>query len=267
MNTPSRFHLAQVNIAVGRGTVDQPVMAGFVAQLDRINALAEQSPGFVWRMKDGEPAAQYMAAYDGPTVIVNLSVWQDVDALAAYSYHSAHAEVLRRRRQWFERMNGPHLALWWIPACRLPTVAEATARLQHLARHGPGPAAFTLKERWPPPLHAEMNYHRRRFVTVQPSDTGDAGAGTQFEYQQTGAQVRGTYRGPGVLDGTLVATATQDGVLDMSYRHCTVNGAMREGVCTSLPRLEEGGRVSLFESWRWSAPRTGWGVCELGELR
>ena len=144
-------HLAQINIGRLRGPLGSAVVAGFEAGLDAMNALAEASPGFVWRLQDEGGDATQIALYDDPLVIVNVSVWESVDALRAYAYDTAHRDFLRRRREWFERMDEPHLALWWVPAGHLPTGAEARDRLAHLAAHGPSARAFTFVDVPPPP--------------------------------------------------------------------------------------------------------------------
>ena len=145
------IHLAQLNVARMLGAIDSPVMAEFVAQLDAINALAERSPGFVWRLKTEDGDATAVRPYDDDRIIVNLTVWESVDALRDYVYRSDHVEVMRRRREWFARMAEAYVVLWWVPAGHVPTVAEAVARLDALRRDGPSPAAFTFRAPFPPP--------------------------------------------------------------------------------------------------------------------
>lgn len=140
-----RFHLAQVNVARMMASLDDPAMADFVAQIARVNAEADGSPGFVWRLQTPEGDSTGVRAYADSRVLVNLSVWQDLESLFAYTYRSGHVEPFRARRQWFEPFDGAHLALWWIPAGTLPTLEEARARLDQLDREGPTPAAFTFK--------------------------------------------------------------------------------------------------------------------------
>ena len=144
-------HLAQVNIARTRAPLDSPVMADFVNALDRINVLAETSPGFVWRLQTEAGNATEVQAYDDPRIIFNLSVWDSVAALKDYVYRSMHGEFFSRRDAWFEKMGTPHLAMWWIPAGSIPGVAEAKERLQHLARHGETAQAFTFRKIHQPP--------------------------------------------------------------------------------------------------------------------
>jgi len=145
-------HLAQLNIALAKAPLDDPLLADFMAQLDAVNALAESTPGFVWRLKSDSGNATDIRAFDDPRMIVNMSVWDSVDALFAFTYKTAHAKVMNRRKEWFEPLPGPHMALWWIPVGTRPTVDEAKQRLDHLDTHGPTAAAFTFKVRFPPPV-------------------------------------------------------------------------------------------------------------------
>jgi heme-degrading monooxygenase HmoA len=142
--TDTAFHLAQVNIGRVRGEMTDPVMAEFVAQLPEINALADASPGFIWRFQTEDGNATALRPYDDARVLINFSVWADLPALRAYVFSSAHAAVMRRRREWFERFDGVYLALWWVPAGYRPSVAEAVARIAHLERHGPTAFAFSF---------------------------------------------------------------------------------------------------------------------------
>ena len=146
----SRFHLAQINIGRMRGPLDGPVMAGFMARLDDLNALAERSPGFVWRMQGEEGNNTYLRPYEDERIIVNMSVWESIDDLRAYVYNTAHAELLKRRREWFDKFESAMLALWWIPAGHIPTVEEAKERLAAIEADGPTPFAFTFRTTFPP---------------------------------------------------------------------------------------------------------------------
>ena len=147
------FHLAQVNIARMKEPLDAPSMASFVARLDEINALADKADGFVWRLQTPEGNATYVRAYDDDMILVNLSVWESVEALKTYVYRSAHAELLRDRRQWFEHFDGSYVAMWWVPAGHVPDVSEAKERLEYLEKNGPSERAFTFKS-----VHAPGNY-------------------------------------------------------------------------------------------------------------
>ena len=146
----SNYHIAELNVAQLKAPLDSPELKDFVDNLDRINELAEQSPGFVWRLKgDGNDATSLRPL--GDNVLVNMSVWRDANALRDYVYKTGHVEIMRRRREWFERPTGSPFALWWVPEGHEPTVAEAVARLQHLHEHGPSAEAFTFGEAFSAP--------------------------------------------------------------------------------------------------------------------
>lgn len=137
--------LAQLNIALMRVPLDSPGMADFVANLAPVNALAERSPGFVWRLQDEEGDATGIRPF-GPEVLVNLSVWSDVASLTDFVYRSAHVEMLQRRKEWFERISGMHQVLWWVPKGHRPDVNEAATRLAQLRESGPTQEAFTFRQ-------------------------------------------------------------------------------------------------------------------------
>ena len=140
-----KYQLAQLNTARMKEPLESPSMADFVANLDRINGLAEQSTGFIWRLKDEEGDATAIRPF-GENVLVNMSVWKDVASLSHYAFKSAHVEIMRRRREWFEKMAEAYAVLWWVPHGHRPSTAEAAERLALLKRHGPSPQAFTFKE-------------------------------------------------------------------------------------------------------------------------
>jgi Domain of unknown function (DUF3291) len=146
------FQLAQINIARLIAPIDDPLIAGFVAELDPVNALADSSPGFVWRLKSSEGNATDIAYNDDPFVIVNMSVWASIDALKDYVYASRHLEIFKQRRSWFEKMDKPHYCLWWVPTGHLPTVAEARERLEHYQKHGATPHSFWFSRLYPQPV-------------------------------------------------------------------------------------------------------------------
>jgi hypothetical protein len=147
----SRYHLAQLNVGIIKAPLESPVMADFVNNLDRINALAEASPGFVWRLQTEEGNATALRPTEDENFLVNMSVWEDADSLSQFVFKSAHVEIMRRRREWFERMVEAYLVLWWVPKGHLPTVDEALAKLVRLREHGPSPEAFTFRTAFPPP--------------------------------------------------------------------------------------------------------------------
>ena len=143
-----KYHLAQLNIAKMKFSIDAPEMADFVARLEDVNALADESPGFVWRLQT-EAGDATAVDYFGPDYLVNMSVWVDVESLHGYVYRSAHNEVMAQRKHWFERMLEVYSVLWWIPAGTVPTIAQADKRLQKLRQDGPGAEAFTFKQIFP----------------------------------------------------------------------------------------------------------------------
>lgn len=141
------MNLAQLNIARLRFPLDGPELKDFVDALPEINALGDNSPGFVWRLQDESGDATGVANPFGKDVILNLTLWESVEALRAYIYHTPHLEFMRRRREWFDHEGLPEtLVLWWVPEGHLPTVDEAAERLAHLAQHGPTEHAFTLRK-------------------------------------------------------------------------------------------------------------------------
>jgi heme-degrading monooxygenase HmoA len=140
------FHLAQVNIALPVEPLDAPRLAEFVAALEPVTAAADAAPGFVWRLQTEDGDATGVRAFGDDRLIVNLSVWESLEALRAFAYaHPEHKAVLRRRREWFVPAADAFLALWWVPAGHVPPVAEAEERLDHLRRHGPTARAFTFR--------------------------------------------------------------------------------------------------------------------------
>jgi hypothetical protein len=155
----SRWHIAQMNVGTVRFPTDDPRLAGFMNRLDEINALAEASPGFVWRLQSDQGNATDIILTDNPLFIVNMSVWADVEALFAFVYRSAHQGVMTKRREWFERPDEAYQVLWWIPAGVHPTPQEGLERLHHLQQYGPTQHAFTFRQKFPPPD-----------VTAQPED-------------------------------------------------------------------------------------------------
>ena len=141
-------HLAQFNVARIRFPLEDPRMAGFVEGLEPLNRLADEAPGFVWRLHDDSGNATSIRPYPDPRVLVTLSVWRDRAALEAFVYSGTHGRAFARRHEWFEAPDVPANVLWWIEASHVPSVAEAVARLEELRRDGPGREVFALR---PPP--------------------------------------------------------------------------------------------------------------------
>ena len=143
------MHLAELNVAHLRAPIDSPEIAEFVALLEPINAVADEAPGFVWRLKESEtdPTATVIHDY-GDHLLINFSVWESLDALWNYTYRSDHLEVLRRRREWFLRLAEPYMVMWWVPEGHIPSLAEGMRRLELLRAEGPSPRAFTFKDNY-----------------------------------------------------------------------------------------------------------------------
>ncbi len=144
-------HLAQYNIARLVAPLDDPRLADFVEALDRINQLGDRSPGFVWRHQNPDGNSTSTRVRGDAAIVINFSVWESVEALFEYAFHSAHVEVYRKRRQWFEELREAYAVLWWVPAGHTPSVEEADERLDYLREHGPTAHAFTFKSRFPAP--------------------------------------------------------------------------------------------------------------------
>ncbi|HWF47228.1 MAG TPA: DUF3291 domain-containing protein [Bryobacteraceae bacterium] len=145
------WHLAQINIGRLVAPLDDPRIAEFVALLDPVNALADRSPGFVWRLQSDNGNATEFAYNDDPFMILNMSVWESVDALRQYIYAGRHIDVLRQRQKWFEKADRATYCLWWIPAGHRPTVGEGRARLEHYQEHGATPFSFWFSQLFPTP--------------------------------------------------------------------------------------------------------------------
>jgi len=154
---PANTHLAQLNVGHIRFPVDDPRMADFMGALDRVNSLAERSPGFVWRLKDDSGNATDIKVSDDPHFLVNMSVWETPEHLEHFVWKTAHKHVYEKKAQWFEAMRTPHFVTWWIAIGHEPTPAEALARLDHLTKHGPSDRAFG----WESLKNAELWMQRR----------------------------------------------------------------------------------------------------------
>jgi hypothetical protein len=267
------FHLAQLNVARLKAPLDHPSIEGFVSRLAVINAVAEASPGFVWRLQTDEGNATSLRPYDDPAILVNMSVWETPDALRSFVYRSGHAEPMRRRLEWFETMPKPFQVMWWMPAGHRPTVAEAQARLAFLARHGDSDVAFGFTRIAPPPPVPEAPpdrapeplLHNRRFVLEANEVGADCQPGMAFEYRQDGGRVWALYGGGEVSFGALVARVRDDGGLDARYQHATADGQIRTGRCDTRPERLSDGRIRLHERWQWLSGAEGTGRSTLIE--
>jgi hypothetical protein len=253
------YNLAQVNIARMLAPLDSPGMAEFAAQLPVVNAAADESPGFVWRLSTPEGDATGVRAYDDPLILFNLSVWESIETLKEFTYNRGHLAAFRDRARWFERPAQAHMAAWWIPAGHQPSVEEAVARLEFRRSHGDTPIAFGITrphampdEPNAKPTALAVNLDRRLFVSAANTSNGDATGETEFRYRQSGARVWATYTGGRVRFGSLVAVGDELGRLDMRYHHVTADGAFRTGAAIATPELLSDGRVRLTEEWQWT---------------
>jgi len=145
------YQLAEVNIARMLAPLTDPLMAGFVAELDAINALADNSPGFIWRLQTPEGNATDIRPFEDDLILVNLSLWASLTDLTNFVYKSRNSQVLQQRPQWFRRFDSPYLALWWVPSGHIPGVEEAKERLAYLRAQGETPYAFSFKKPFPAP--------------------------------------------------------------------------------------------------------------------
>lgn len=253
MTPKKRFHLAQVNIARMRAPLDDPIMAGFVAQLGPVNAVADSSPGFVWRLQTAAGDATSLRPMDDPMILFNMSVWESVDALKAYVYRSQHGASLRDRKQWFEKPEGAASAMWWIAAGEQPTIENAKQRLQWIGAYGSSPIAFSFAQPFPQPPGEPVDYDSRILASRSNTANGDAGGETLFHYRQRENTVWATYEGGRVRFGTLLAVPDTAGLLHMRYQHVNQEGDLRTGVCWAAPELLADGRVRLQECWQWTS--------------
>lgn len=145
------YHLAQYNIAWIKAPLDSERMADFTGNISAINQLAEEAPGFIWRHQTEEGDSTAIRVRDDDRIIINFSVWMDAESLFQFAFYSGHADYYRRRNEWFDHEDNPYAVLWWVPGGHEPTVDEAEAKLAELKANGPGPGAFTFKQRFPAP--------------------------------------------------------------------------------------------------------------------
>ena len=146
------FHIAQVNVAQAKADMESELMRGFVSRLDEINALADRADGFIWRLQEDSGSATAIRVFDDPLLLINMSVWADLEALKHYVYKSLHVELIKDREVWFHKMGESHQALWWIPAGHIPSTEEARKKLEFIRKHGPSAQAFTFAKPYPTPI-------------------------------------------------------------------------------------------------------------------
>lgn len=270
----SHYHLAQVNIGRVVAPMDSLEMAGFVSQLKPINALADWSPGFVWRLQTESGDATAILPYDDPRININMSVWESVEALKQFVYKSAHLGPLLDRLQWFEKPVEAHMAMWWIPAGHIPGVEEAKDRLQFRRTWGDTPVAFSFSKPYPKPdapaadpVEPAFSFENRLFAAAVNTPNGDCDARTRFHYRQRGPRVWAIYQGGRVQFGSLVAIGDRQGRLDMRYHHVDDGGRLRTGTCQATPELLSDGRLRLHEEWRWTNGDLSSGRSVVEEIR
>lgn len=146
----TRHQLAQLNIAQARAEMDADLMSGFTARIDEINRLAESAPGFVWRLQDEQGDATALRVFNDPLMLVNMSIWESLEALQDYVYQSLHVELMKERKDWFHKMGEVHQVLWWVPAGHIPGIEEAKMRLEQIRSQGPCREAFSFARPFPP---------------------------------------------------------------------------------------------------------------------
>lgn len=141
-------HIAQINIALPLAPLDSEQLYGFVSRIDEINIVAEQTQGFIWRLKGEADNALALRVFEDERMIINMSVWDSMESLYNYTYYSDHVQVYRQKGGWMEKLAYAHMALWWIPAGHIPTAQEGKTRLEYLQTHGVTPYAFTFKQKF-----------------------------------------------------------------------------------------------------------------------
>ena len=146
------FHIAQVNVAQAKADMASDLMQGFVSRLDEINALADRADGFIWRFKEDSGSATAIRVFDDPLLLINMSVWANLDALKHYVYKSLHVDLIKDRDAWFNKLGQSHQALWWIPVGHIPNVEEAQKKLEYIRKFGPSAEAFTFAKPHPMPM-------------------------------------------------------------------------------------------------------------------
>jgi len=147
----TKYHLAQINIALAKAEMDTEIMEGFVSRLAEINETADNAEGFVWRLQTEDGDSTAIRVFDEPLLLVNMSVWENIEALKDFVYKSAHVELIRDRQEWFHKYIDAHQALWWIPAGHIPTIEEAKEKLETIQKQGPTALAFHFGKPFPIP--------------------------------------------------------------------------------------------------------------------
>ncbi len=256
----SYWHLAQINVARAVAAADSEVMADFYARIPAVNAGADASPGFIWRLQDESGDATSIRTSEDPFVLVNMSVWKNLDSLKAFVYRSSHATVFSERERWFEKPTVAHQALWWIPAGHIPSLEEGNIRLERLRSAQPTRFAFTFTHAFAappePPAHGPgpvpQLYDGKRLRVISNTGPAGIGPGEVFEYRQDGARVWSVYHTEQTRFGSLVASVDPEGKLDLRYQQLDPKGTPRTGKCVSTPEQLPDGRLRLHEAWQWT---------------
>lgn len=146
----SEYHLAQVNIAKMKADIDDPIMQDFVDNLEGVNSIADDSPGFIWRLETDEGDATSLRVFEDNMLLVNMSVWESIDDLKKFVYETFHVEILKRKKEWFDKFDGVYQVMWWVKAGTIPDVDDARARLAYLQNHGESEHAFNFRRSFAP---------------------------------------------------------------------------------------------------------------------
>ena len=209
----------------------------------------------MWRLQD----ATGVQAYNDPLILVNMSVWESLEALRQFTYKSGHVGPLRDRLKWFEKPSQAHMAMWWVQAGHIPSVAEARDRLEYRRTWGDSPIAFSFSSPLAEPeepsgdgAEPRVGLDNRVLVMAANTPNGDCSAETRFHYRQQGARVWATYEGGRVRFGSLVAIGDAQGCLDMRYQHVDSSGRIRVGKSRATPEVLADGRLRLHEQWQWT---------------
>ncbi|MEB8433587.1 DUF3291 domain-containing protein [Cocleimonas sp. KMM 6892] len=150
-NKDISYHIAQINIAQAKADKDSEIMSGFISRLDEIHTLADNAPGFIWRLETEDGDDGSVSVFNDPLLLINMSVWRDIDSLRAFVYKSIHIELLQDRDAWFDKMGEMHQTLWWVPAGHIPTIQEGKDKLDQIREFGPTAKAFTFGKKFPSP--------------------------------------------------------------------------------------------------------------------
>ena len=145
------YHLAHIHLGTMKGTIYSPIMAEFRSQIAHYNALADRSAGFVWRLQTEDGDTTSLNPFDDDRIFVTMSVWNSIESLSQFAYHSEHLSIFRQRKKWFLRHPSASLALWWIKVGSVPTLLDGKERLAHIDKNGPTLFAFTFNASFPPP--------------------------------------------------------------------------------------------------------------------